>query len=47
MNPEVRANITHLYYPSGHMVYHNRDSAKKLADAMNKFVSVGIPTTQP
>jgi carboxypeptidase C (cathepsin A) len=47
LSPEVRANITHLYFPSGHMVYHNRDSARKLADAVGKFVAVGVPTTQP
>jgi carboxypeptidase C (cathepsin A) len=47
LSPEVRANITHLYFPSGHMVYHNRESAKKLAEAVEKFVAVGVPTTQP
>jgi carboxypeptidase C (cathepsin A) len=47
LSPETRANITHLYFPTGHMVYHHRESAKKMADAVEKFVSVGIPATQP
>jgi len=47
LSPEARANITHLYFPSGHMIYHNRESAKKLAEAVEKFVAVTGPTTQP
>jgi carboxypeptidase C (cathepsin A) len=47
LSPEVRANVTHLYFPSGHMVYHNRDSAKKMAEAIEKFVAVKAATTQP
>jgi carboxypeptidase C (cathepsin A) len=46
LSPEVRANITHLYFPTGHMIYHHRDSARKLAEAVEKFVAVS-PTTQP
>jgi carboxypeptidase C (cathepsin A) len=38
LSPEVRANITHLYYPSGHMIYHNRESSKKLQEAVDQFV---------
>jgi carboxypeptidase C (cathepsin A) len=47
LSREVRANITHLYFPTGHMVYHHRESAKKMAEAQEKFVAAGIPTTQP
>jgi len=38
LSPEVRANITHLYFPSGHMIYHNRESSKKMQEAVDKFV---------
>ena len=47
LSPEVRANITHLYFPTGHMVYHHRESAKKMADAIEKFVAVTPAATQP
>jgi carboxypeptidase C (cathepsin A) len=46
LSPAVRANITHLYFPSGHMVYHNREAAKKMAEAVEKFVALPA-TTQP
>jgi carboxypeptidase C (cathepsin A) len=46
LSPEVRENVTHLYFPSGHMIYHNRDSAKKMSEAIAKFVEVK-PSTQP
>jgi carboxypeptidase C (cathepsin A) len=47
LSPAVRANITHLYFPSGHMIYHNRESSKKMAEAVEKFVAVPTATTQP
>ncbi len=47
LSPEARANITHLYFPSGHMVYHHRASAKLMEEAVEKFVTVGLPTTRP
>jgi carboxypeptidase C (cathepsin A) len=46
LSPAVRANITHIYYPSGHMIYHNRDSSKKLQEAVDRFDAVKTPTTQ-
>jgi carboxypeptidase C (cathepsin A) len=39
LSPETRGNITHLYFPSGHMIYHNRACAKKMADTVKDFVS--------
>jgi carboxypeptidase C (cathepsin A) len=39
LSPEARARVTHLYYPSGHMIYHNREAAAKLGEAMEKFVA--------
>ena len=47
LNHDTRENVTHLYFPSGHMVYHNREAAKKLAEAEEKFVAVSAATTQP
>jgi carboxypeptidase C (cathepsin A) len=41
LDPAARANVTHLYYPSGHMIYHNRAAAKEFAGAMEKFVTGG------
>ncbi len=46
LSHQVKENITHLYFPTGHMIYHHRESAKKMADAVEKFV--GMPAaTQP
>jgi carboxypeptidase C (cathepsin A) len=39
LSSEVRANISHIYYPSGHMIYHNRESSKKMQEAHDEFVS--------
>lgn len=47
LSPQTRANLTHLYFPSGHMIYHHRESARRMADTIGKFVSVGVATTQP
>ncbi len=38
LSPELRANVSHEYFPTGHMVYHNRESAKKLAEDVGRFV---------
>jgi carboxypeptidase C (cathepsin A) len=38
LGPELKGNITHEYFPSGHMVYHHRDSAGKLAEDVAGFV---------
>ena len=43
-----RGRVSHLYFPSGHMIYHNRDASKDLAAAMDRFVGGGpAPTTKP
>ncbi len=49
LDTQSRARVSHLYFPSGHMVYHNRDAAKELATAMDRFVGYdGVePTTRP
>ena len=47
LSPEVRGNISHLYYPSGHMIYHNRESSKKLQEAVDQFVQTKTATTKP
>ena len=45
----ARGRVSHLYFPSGHMIYHNRDAAKDLAAAMDRFVGQPGPgaTTRP
>ena len=39
LSTELRANVTHEYFPSGHMVYHHRESAKKLEEDVAAFIS--------
>jgi carboxypeptidase C (cathepsin A) len=39
LSPETRGNITHAYFPSGHMIYHHRESARKMANTVKDFVS--------
>jgi carboxypeptidase C (cathepsin A) len=38
LDPTLRPNITHEYFPTGHMVYHDHDSKQKLADDVAKFI---------
>ncbi|HSV15117.1 MAG TPA: hypothetical protein VLI90_12735 [Tepidisphaeraceae bacterium] len=38
LNDELRKNVTHEYFPAGHMVYHHKESARKLAEDIGKFV---------
>ena len=38
LDPALRPNITHEYFPTGHMVYHDHDSKQKLADDVSKFI---------
>jgi carboxypeptidase C (cathepsin A) len=38
LSDELRKNISHVYFPAGHMVYHHRESARKLADDVAGFV---------
>ena len=49
LDAAARGRVSHLYYPSGHMIYHNRDASRDLAAAMDKFVTAGArrPTTRP
>ncbi len=37
--PEIRADVTHEYFPAGHMIYHQHESKQKLADLVAKFVA--------
>jgi carboxypeptidase C (cathepsin A) len=46
LDAAARARVSHLYFPSGHMIYHNRAAAIDLAAAMDGFVGTG-PTTRP
>jgi carboxypeptidase C (cathepsin A) len=39
LSPETKSNVTHLYFPSGHMIYHHRESARKMADTVKGFVA--------
>jgi carboxypeptidase C (cathepsin A) len=47
LDAAARARVSHLYFPSGHMIYHNRAAAKDLAAAMDRFVTGGTATTRP
>jgi carboxypeptidase C (cathepsin A) len=47
VSPAVRENISHIYFPSGHMIYHNRESSKKMQEAEDKFVGMWTATTKP
>ncbi len=49
LDPQARARVSHLYFPTGHMIYHNRDAARGLAAAMDRFVGHDGPdaTTRP
>ncbi|HEY3858051.1 MAG TPA: peptidase S10 [Gammaproteobacteria bacterium] len=38
MDDKLQANISYAFYPSGHMVYANEASAKKLHDDVAKFI---------
>jgi carboxypeptidase C (cathepsin A) len=38
MDDKLQANISYAWYPSGHMVYANEASAKKLHDDVAKFI---------
>jgi carboxypeptidase C (cathepsin A) len=43
LGPDLRKNVTHEYFPTGHMVYHHREAAMKLAQDIAKFVGRGEP----
>lgn len=43
LGPDLRKNITHEYFPTGHMVYHHRASALKLSQEVAKFISQSQP----
>ncbi len=48
LSPEARRRVSHSYYPSGHMIYHNHESAKQLAEAEATFMHPPAgPTTKP
>ena len=50
LDPAARARVTHLYFPSGHMIYHNRAALADLSAAEDRFVAAKAttqPTTQP
>jgi carboxypeptidase C (cathepsin A) len=36
--PELRKNVTHTYYPAGHMMYHDPASRKQLHDDVTNFI---------
>jgi carboxypeptidase C (cathepsin A) len=36
--PEIRKNITHIYYPGGHMLYHVRQGGEKLYKDVTSFI---------
>jgi carboxypeptidase C (cathepsin A) len=36
--PDIRKNITHSFFPGGHMLYHVRDAQAKLYQDVTKFV---------
>jgi carboxypeptidase C (cathepsin A) len=38
LSPDARARVTHLYFPSGHMIYHNREAAAEMGQEMEKFL---------
>ena len=46
LDPAARDRVSHLYFPSGHMIYHNRTAAQDLSAAMDRFVTAP-PTTRP
>ena len=36
--PQIRANVSHVYFPAGHMVYHEPGSKMKLSEDVESFV---------
>ena len=47
LDPDARSRVSHVYFPSGHMIYHNRAAARDLAAAMDRFVTAAAATTRP
>ena len=42
LSPEARQRVSHVYFPSGHMIYHNREASKQMAEAMLKFMQPDV-----
>ncbi len=40
--PELRKQITHAYFPAGHMMYHDAGSRKKLHEDLAAFISAAM-----
>jgi carboxypeptidase C (cathepsin A) len=38
LEPSQRPNISHIYFPTGHMVYHNAEAKQKLSESVGKFI---------
>jgi carboxypeptidase C (cathepsin A) len=41
--PPLRKQISHTYYPAGHMLYHDPASRQKLHDDIARFIQAAIP----
>ena len=42
LSPELRRNITHTFYPGGHMMYHERESRMKLKQDIRAFMGGAV-----
>ena len=40
--PQLRKQITHTYYPAGHMLYHDAASRQKLHDDVAQFMQTSV-----
>ena len=47
LDDAARRRVSHVYFPSGHMIYHNRAAAADLTTAVDRFIAVDAATTRP
>jgi carboxypeptidase C (cathepsin A) len=47
LDDDARRRVSHVYFPSGHMIYHNRAAAADLTAAQDRFIAAGGASTRP
>jgi carboxypeptidase C (cathepsin A) len=47
LDDDARRRVSHVYFPSGHMIYHNRAAAADRTAAQDRFIAAGGASTRP